>query len=796
MQEIISSTSGLASALVLAASPPGPAGPGVFSHDAAIAFRIRHASWLAGFLITFGAKLSAAELVADDQTIPTLETQVVAADASESAVPPNTPATTYGIDSAQLDSINVVNAEDALEQAPNLAVRKRFIGDNNSIISVRSTSSRQSARSLVYADGLLLSNFLGSDFTFPPRWSLVAPEEIERVDVVYGPFSALYPGNSIGSTVLISTRMPDKFQADVAVQAFSQDFDLYGTHDTFGGQQESAYIGSRASKWSFLVRVNHLDNSSQPLSFFTARQSSTPAESTDTPVSGAIDYRDQAGNPGVLLGVNSEGSTRIIDDQVKLKLAYDITPDMDAAFTAVRWRQTLDNETGSYLRDANGNRVSTGSINIGGYQYVLPGNAFAPGDGEGDRSLYGASLRTHRDSGWNMQATASAFLTGEDIAGVANGPGAGPGTVTYGDGTGWRTFDVSADYRPSAAPEGHWLTFGYHYDRYKLDSVTYDASDWQARTLTDFNNAFAGITQTQALYAQDAWFFAPAWKLVAGLRFERWNARDGSRAQGDVELAYPAREDSYWSPKLAIEHDFTEGWTARLSLGKAHRLPTVSELFQGRITGTTLVNNDPNLKPENAFSKDLTFERRFEHARLRFSLYEDDIRDALFSQTNTTVFPTVTNIQNVDRVRTRGQEIAFEASDLFVPGFDLGASVAHNDARTLENAKNPATVGKHFYRIPLWRADAIATYRATRWLAYTLAAEYSGRQYNTLDNSDVNPDTFGGTSNYFSLNGTVNFSLGEHVALNVGVDNITDRQSFVFHPYPGRTFYAEGKVSY
>jgi len=96
----------------------------------------------------------------------------------------------------------------------------------------------------------------------------------------------------------------------------------------------------------------------------------------------------------------------------------------------------------------------------------------------------------------------------------------------------------------------------------------------------------------------------------------------------------------------------------------------------------------------------------------------------------------------------------------------------------------------------LWRADAIATYRATRWLAYTLAAEYSGRQYNTLDNSDVNPDTFGGTSNYFSLNGKVNFSLGEHVALNVGVDNITDSQAFVFHPYPGRTFYAEGKVSY
>jgi hypothetical protein len=33
------------------------------------------------------------------------------------------------------------------------------------------------------------------------------------VDVLYGPFSALYPDNSLGATVLINTRMPKQFEA-------------------------------------------------------------------------------------------------------------------------------------------------------------------------------------------------------------------------------------------------------------------------------------------------------------------------------------------------------------------------------------------------------------------------------------------------------------------------------------------------------------------------------------------------------------------------------------------------------
>ncbi|MBI5752322.1 MAG: TonB-dependent receptor [Hydrogenophilales bacterium] len=712
------------------------------------------------------------------------------------ATPANLPNTTYGVTSEGMEQFNVVNTEDALKYTPNLIVRKRYIGDRNAIISVRGTNTRQSARSVVMADGLLLSNFLGSDFSFPPRWSMVSPEEIDRVDVIYGPYSALYPGNSLGSTVLITTKMPSQFTADVKAQAFSQHYDLYGTNDTFNGNQINALIGSRSGALSYLITANRLDNKSQPLSFATLAQSTTAVTGGETVVTGTHSDRDQTGARRVVLGVSSEGIDHTIQSQLKTKFVYDFTPSLQGTFIASYWGQNRDSTTISYLRDASGNPVLSGNVNIDGFRYTIAGATFAPSSGEDARWLYGASLKTRNQTGWNYEAVASLFDVAKDVSRTSSGSGAGAGTVTYGDSTGWRSFDIKADHRPQLMPGSHWPTFGYHYDNYWLNSQTYNASDWQVETLTGLNSAFAGKTETHALFAQDAWQMAEAWKLVLGARHEQWRAYEGSRATSSVNIAYGERKQSNWSPKASLEFAPSDRWLARLSLAKAYRYPTVSELFQGRITGMTLLNNDPNLKPENAFSKDLTFERYYGHGTLRMSLYEEDVNDAIMSQTNTTVSPNVTNIQNIDRVRTRGVEVAYGGTNVFVQGLDINPSVAYNQAKTLENAKYPASEGKYFYRVPLWRANLMVTYRQTPQLSYTFAARHSGRQYNTLDNSDTNPDTFGGTSSYTVFDLKLKYQARKDVTFGFGVENLTDERYFVFHPYPGRTFFAELKAAF
>ena len=112
--------------------------------------------------------------------------EVLVSGGRSSAVPVNLPASQAGMDARQIAaSVNVINTEDVVKYLPSVQVRKRYIGDRNSIIATRTSGQTSSAGSLLYADGVLLSNLLGSRYDFPPRWNLLSPEEISRVDMIY-----------------------------------------------------------------------------------------------------------------------------------------------------------------------------------------------------------------------------------------------------------------------------------------------------------------------------------------------------------------------------------------------------------------------------------------------------------------------------------------------------------------------------------------------------------------------------------------------------------------------------------
>ena len=87
---------------------------------------------------------------------------------------------------------NVRNTEDALRYFPSLFVRKRHIGDTQAPLPPGPRESAQRAQPRSIADGVLLSALIGNNNSFAsPRWGMVSPEEIERVDVLYGPFRAI-----------------------------------------------------------------------------------------------------------------------------------------------------------------------------------------------------------------------------------------------------------------------------------------------------------------------------------------------------------------------------------------------------------------------------------------------------------------------------------------------------------------------------------------------------------------------------------------------------------------------------
>ena len=737
--------------------------------------------------------LHAADGPDEPQRATTLREVRVSAASHGTPVDPDLPAAVETITAEQLDRLNVINAEDALKYLPSFGIRKRFTGDENATFSVRGTSNQQSARGLVYLDGLLLSNLLGNNWANPPRWSMAFPENLSRVDVIYGAYSALYPGNAIGATVLMTTRMPEKLEVTGDVQAFTQHVHTYGVDRDYGGSKQTATIGDRDGRFAFLIGVSHLQANGQPLVYGT--QNRPTVVSARNPVTGAIGDTGANGVPREVLGINSEGQEASSQDEAHARLTYDVTPELTAAITAGYWKQDLSHRTETFLRDANGQPVWSGPVTIDGRQYTVPANFFAPSTRQSRNYLYGVSLGTHRDSGWNIEGDASYFDMDRNRDRVANAvTDNGAGLLTAGDGSRWRTFDLRASHTPDTlGPNTHAVSFGYHFDGYALDNATYNLANWRNGDAGALTTANGGSTQTQAVYLQDAWQLIEGWRLTVGARYEQWRAFGGSRSTSTATVAYPERKESHTSPKASLAYDASDTVTLRLSGARAYRFPTVNELFQGTFNGIALINNDPNLKPENDLSREFSTEWYRPNGVARFTIYRSDTRNTLFSQTDTTVFPNVTSVQNVGLVRTRGAEASYDGTGVWWPMFDLSANAAYTQATTVSNARNPASEGKQFYRIPRWRANLIGTYHASERVAMTLAGRYSGRQYNTLDHSDIHPDTFGGASAFLTFDAKLTWKVSDHVELGAGIDNLTNRRYYVYYPYPSRSYLVEAK---
>jgi len=712
------------------------------------------------------------------------------------SLPTQIPTTIEGITAAEIArTINATDAEDALKYLPSLLVRKRYIGDyNHAVLSTRASGTGNSARSAVYADGILLSNYLGNGATFAPRWGMVTPSEIERVDVLYGPFSAAYGGNSVGAVVDYVTRMPRRFEAHAKFSLSHQPFRLYNTRDNFDGRQGSVSLGNRQGAWSWFIDLSRNDSDGQPQTFVTRLPSAGTVTSNPDSVSGAVPGQDRNYRDWLILGTATQYHT--VQDHLKAKLAYDFSPTVRATYVLGVWQNESEGRPASYLRNGTGQPVYSGPVTIGGRSYTLGQTDFNVSNEELRHLMHGLSVKSNTKGVFDWELAASLYDYDQDelraattaVPGALNG---GAGRIVDGSGTGWNTFAAKGIWRPGA---GHIVEFGYQREAYTLASIERATSNWIDGAPGARNSAFGGRTRTQALYGQDTWRFAPDWKAVLGLRLERWEASDGRTSNATATVTHGERRENYASPKAALAWQVTPDWTLKASLGRAVRMPTVSELYQGGVNGAgVLINNDPDLAPERSWTGELTAERKLETGSLRLTAFGERTEDALYSQTNVLVTPNVTNVQNVGRIDTQGIEVAYGATDVFRPGLDLNASLTWTDSTIERNDKFPASVGKRQPRIPEWRATGVATYRFTDRLALTLAARYSGEQFSTLDNSDPNGFAYQGASKYFTADLRATYRLNKQWSVAVGVDNLNNYKYWNFHPYPQRTWLAEVK---
>lgn len=715
------------------------------------------------------------------------------------SLPTQIPTTIEGVTREEIETrINATDSEDALKYLPSLLVRKRYIGDyNHAILSSRASGTGNSARSAVYADGILLSNYLGNGIAngtnYAPRWGLVTPEEIERVDVMYGPFSAAYPGNSAGAVVDYVTRMPTKLEAHVKAGYSSQPNDLYNTRQTFNSWQTSASLGSKSGDWSWWIDLNRSDSHGQPLTFTTATVASGAASRSGTPVAGFVPGLNTTSTPWYILGTGTAYHT--VQDHAKLKLAYDISPTLRATYTLGWWQNSAEGRPDSYLRNAAGQPVYSGAVNIGGRSYTLAPTAFPLTDDSQTHVMHGFSVKSNTRGEWDWEVAASLYDYAKDkqrapTVALPFAAIGGAGTLQDQDGTGWSTLAAKGTWRPQGMAGAHLVDFGIGRDAYQLRILkTNVLGSWQDGAPFSPLSKVEGRTETFSAWAQDTWSFAPKWKAVLGLRYEDWKATDGLTAAATGFQSYAKRGETDVSPKAALAYQLSADTVLKASLGRAVRFPTVGELYGATSGGALSFVNDPNLEPEKSWTGELSAEKDLGSGLARATLFHETTRDALYNQL--IAGSTVSRVQNVDKVRTTGMELAYTGQDVFVKGVDLGASLTYADSKIVANAALPASVGKWQPRVPRWRSTVYATYKPDARWAFTVAARYSGRQYSNLDNSDVNAFAYFGASKYFTVDLRVRYQIDKRWSAAFGIDNANNYRYWNFHPYPQRTYSAE-----
>jgi iron complex outermembrane receptor protein len=403
-----------------------------------------------------------------------------------------------------------------------------------------------------------------------------------------------------------------------------------------------------------MIEAGHLDSLGHPATF-AANPNKYTGASAATTVSGAVSDVDTTGAKRLIVGAT--GAEHSIQDNANLKLSYDLTPTLKLNYTLGYWQNNSTVSVNSYLRDAAGNPVYTGIVSIDGQKYNLA-NAFQPSKKQQEHLLNALSFKTSTDGSWDWQGNISIYDFSKDRQRSATAGLTGAGTITDLSGTGWQTVDIKGDWRPggslASTPAALWLP---------LRPLRAEQPQLCHQRLA-VRHAGQPDRRLCRQYP-DSRPVCPGYLAAATRRAAdcRWPLRVvvclwWGHHQRPEHLPRPGAQ-----PAVLLAQG-RGGVRPERQMVAAHRLwPRLPHPDRGRAVPGFGAQQQYHRQQPQPESRAGGYRRSHRHAPAArrhpaLTAFREQVSDALLSQTNTTVTPNVTNIQNIDRVVTNGLEVA------------------------------------------------------------------------------------------------------------------------------------------
>ncbi len=298
--------------------------------------------------------------------------------------------------------------------------------------------------------------------------------------------------------------------------------------------------------------------------------------------------------------------------------------------------------------------------------------------------------------------------------------------------------------------------------------------------------------------------YSPTDYLTAylGGRYDHWWGSDATYSNIDGEyIEYEDTDDGKFSPKISLVYRPAENGSVRASYGEAFTAPSLyyrTSVYYWEGGGTiSVANPNPDLAPTTNQSWEIGTEWEFLERRIRFktTYFENYFEDLIVNEDKTTTLEDGTILKerkrvNAEEAEVKGIETAVEA--ILPYNFKGGVFYAHNWSEYTKT-QNASKKG--------WEVDETPTDMWSVWLGYygkyleaAVNYRYCDRIYD--DEKNKAEETYGADDDYHLVDAKVTFKPADHVSVSLGVDNLFDEEYYEYYRGPGRYWLGTLSVSF
>lgn len=720
---------------------------------------------------TLGSAEAFAEEIGKVKREPVKELPEVVVTATRTETPvENAPASVNVVTKEKIEIKGPKTIDEAINDLPGVMVR-RGKGLMDTLASIQLRGFGEQKRTLVLLDGITLNNAYSGSV----KMGGFFPEDLERVEVVKGPFSSLWGGYAMGGVVNFITKMPEKREITIKT-GYGSGFERGEAMDDLRRLYLS--YGDKIGKLSFFVSYGRHDTNGYATDFVTSAR-------VPTGTFGAKPSYKPTGERIYIVG--DKGDNRWWDEGITVKAQYEFDKNTRVRVTYMRNRYEYNyDEPHPYLFNATTNKPI----------YYPSEKDYLSGPGGRIQNIWGGLFETEIFRKLKTKLNLSYITTEKDWY-VTVGSGAKTwGCPTPGSSCGYvsntpqKAFQGDLQFSLPVL-NNQILTFGGGYRWEYADTKEKYLRNWKDETSTlNLKYQSKGKTRTWSIFAQDEIILRENLTAYLGFRYDDWKTFDGYVNQVGTTgypKEYPSNRETSFSPKVSLVYKPFDGTLLRGSIGKAFRPPTVYELYRTWTSsrGITYAGN-PNLKPETTTSYEIGIEQRlWKGAKLSFTYFYNDMDDLIYRKKVSDVYYELINVGSAE---SKGFEAGFEK--VFDFGLKIFANLTYTDSEIKKNKIKPQTEGKRLTYLPLWMGNIGAEFKRGKWSLYVVG-RYVDKWYIDDENKDKKSGVYGSYDEYFVVDVKANYQINKWMGLSLQGYNIFDKKYYHYYKAPGASWFAE-----